>query len=285
VPKEAQSSNPIVVLGGGPGLVCVLLALRRAGRRLTAIVSIAREADDDSPPRVTGGEVGDLRRSLEVLGDEEVALLRAIRRPLRVEGLGRHPLGNLALAAAADALGDYGQASIWLGEQLGIDGAVLPATVEPERAESPEDATAAIMQARWVLLAPGALYRSVLSTSAVPDLAAALRSTSARVVWIANLEPDPREAPNLSGIEHLGLLRRHHVRVDVVLYDPSAPLAFDPVELERTGVEPVSRPLHNADDPGVHDPERLRSALVELFDAGPGTLRRGTSPRQAPSGS
>jgi uncharacterized cofD-like protein len=306
LPEQARS-KAIVVLGGGRGLASVLRALRSTDKRVTAIVSIAWEGDcgDGAERRLTGTGVGDLRRSLEALTDDDGALLRAIRRPLTVEGLGQHPLGNLTLAAAADALGDYGRASIWLGEQLGIDGAVLPATIEPgrrqielveqeatgeplggrgrrvgklrfigDRTESPEAAIAAIRDSQWALLTPGALYRRVLSASAVPDLAASLRSTSARVVWIANLEPDPREAPHTTAIEHVVLLRLHGVRVDVVLHDSSATLAFDPAELAAIGVESVSRPLRSAANPAVHDPEQLQLALTELFDSHPAATDR-----------
>ena len=179
--------DQVVAVGGGRGLACVLTALRRTDTRLTVITSIADEADveDDAPQRLTG-PVGDLRRSLEALSDEDAALLHAIRRPLTVDGVGQRPLGDLTLTAAADALGGYGRASMWLGDQLGIDGAVLPATIEPTRRHieeigptprgaatgqpgrpvrrlrfedgrtaSPEAAVAAIHNARWVLLTPG----------------------------------------------------------------------------------------------------------------------------------
>jgi uncharacterized cofD-like protein len=301
--QHLQPNNSIVILGGGRGLASVLRAVRGADIGLTVIVSIAEEGERGGDPhqRLTGAGVEELRRSLEALSGEG-PLLGAIRRPLTVERLGRHPLGNLALASAAAAFGDYSRASIWLGEQLGIDGAVLPATIEParrqtkmvdrkalfessrgrgrgrkvrkvrfvgERTESPESATEAIYNAQWVLLAPGALYRSVLSTAAVPDLAAALWSTSARVVWIANLEPDPVEAPDLTAIEHLLVIRLHGVRVDAVLHDPSATLAFDQAELTRNGVESVSGGLRSAADPSLHDPEGLRLALSALFSSHP----------------
>jgi uncharacterized cofD-like protein len=263
------------------------------------ITSIAAEGDSEGDPgqRLTG-PVGDLRRSLEALSDEDAALLHAIRRPLTVDGVGQHPLGDLTLAAAADALGGYGRASMWLGDQLGIDGAVLPATVEParrhieemgmtaperatgqrgrrvkrlrfagDRTDSPEAAVAAIGSARLVLLTPGRLYRHILSTCAVPDLAAALTNTSARVVWIANLEPDPHEVPGLSATDHVLALRLHGVRVDAVLHDPSAMLAFDASELTAIGVGSVPRPLRSASDPGTHDPEHLHAALSELLGA------------------
>jgi len=291
--------HSIVILGGGRGLASVLRALRGTDTGLTVIVSIADEGQRDGDPhqRLTGAGVEELRRSLEALSGDG-PLLRAIRRPLTIERLGRHPLGNLALASAASAFGDYSRASMWLGEQLGVDGAVLPATIEPakmvdrkavfelsggrgrrrgrkvrklrfvgERTESPEVAVEAIHNAEWVLLAPGALYRSVLSTAAVPDLAAALWSTPARVVWIANLVPDPVEAADLTAIEHLLVMRLHGVRVDVVLHDPSAELKFDAEELMRNGVESVSSGLRSRTDPSLHDPQGLRSALSSLFSS------------------
>ena len=208
---------------------------------------------------------------------------------------------------------------MWLGEQLGIDAAVLPATIEPVRREielvprsgagqgpdgpgrvfkmlrlvddpirAPEPAVAAIDQAKWTLLAPGDLYRSVLSTAAVPDIAAALARTSGRVVWIANLEPDRDEPASSSVMEHLEVLRLHGVRVDAVLHDPSAALKVDPAELERHGVESIARPLTSARRRAVHSRERLRSALTALLEPARGgppradqdTERSGVSQRR-----
>ena len=295
---QRGTTDPVVVLGGGRGLACLLPALRSTDTSLTVITSIALQpsAEENERQRLRG-PVEDLRRSLEALSDEDGALLHAIRRPLTVDGVGQHPLGDLTLTAAADALGGYGRASMWLGEQLGIDGSVLPATVEPaqhhieeiglaaagdsatrparrlrfpdSRTDSPEAAVSAIGNARWVLLAPGGLYRNILSTCAVPELAAELATTPARVVWIANLEPDPDEAPGMTATDHLLLLRLHEVRVDAVLHDPSATLAFDPAELSDLGVDSMTYPLQSASDPGTHDPGLLHAALTDLLALGP----------------
>ena len=188
--------------------------LREDDIRPTAIVSIAYDAEER---RRDGGAIAktpvdDLRSSLEALAPEDGALLRAIRRPLAIENVGPQRLGNLVIDAIAHGFGGYAQASTWLGERLGIAGAVLPATVGPVQRRidtsqgmpslaragrlvfvggslrSPRAAVAAIEHAEWVLLAPGPLYRSVIATAAVPDLARALSTTPAAVLWIASPE-------------------------------------------------------------------------------------------------
>jgi uncharacterized cofD-like protein len=261
------------------------------------VVSIAydqgQDAGAEAPP--AGRSMEDLRRSLESLSGEEGALVRAIRRPLTIERLGKQPLGNLVIASVASAFGDYGTASRWLGEQLGITGAVLPATTQPvprevkmveespgtsgrgsgerakqlsfasEQIEAPAAAVEAIDEADWVLLAPGSLYRSLLSAAAVPDLTAALTRTRARVLWIANLEPGSCETAGTSGADHLRALRRHGVRADVVLHDPSATLKFDSSALEACGIVSVTRSLRSRADSALHDPVKLGAILDKMI--------------------
>ena len=294
LPRQSRSSTTIIVLGEGRGLACVLKALRAQDADLTVIVSIAR--DEKSQELPSARAVEDLRRSLEALTGEEGALLRAIRRPLTVGRLGEEPLGNLVLGSVASAFGDYGTASKWLGEKLGVAGAVLPATTQPvpreiepvaegsthaptvmsghelmrlrfaaEQIETPAAAISAIEEAQWVLLAPGSLYRSVLSTTAVPEVASALSRTPGEVVWIASVAPGSREAAGTAGVDHLAALRLHGVRVDSVLHDPAATLRFDETVLASYGVRSVARKLRSRRDRTLHDPARLRAALGEMI--------------------
>ena len=294
LPRQLRSSRAIVVLGGGRGLASVLKALRDEDADLTVIVSIANDGENQELPSPRAVE--DLRRSLEALTGEEGALLRAIRRPLTVGRLGEEPLGNLVLGSVASAFGDYGTASKWLGEKLGVAGAVLPATTQPvireiepvaegfpdapsagpghelkrvrfasEQIETPAAAISAIEAAQWVLLAPGSLYRSVLSTAAVPEVASALSRTPGQVVWIANVAPGSRETAVTAGVDYLRALRLHGVRVDVVLHDPSATLRFDASVLASYGVRAVTRTLRSRRDHTLHDPARLRAALEEMI--------------------
>lgn len=276
----------------------MLRALSNDPAELTVIVTIADDGGSSGElrRRREGPAVGDLRRSLLALTGDDVALARALARPLTVNRLGRHPLGNLVIRSVADAFGDLVEATAWLGGQLGIAGRVLPATAEavsliadagdvllhgesaigastqgigelrfsPERPAVPAAALAAIELADWVLLAPGSLFTSVLAASAVPDVALALKSTSARIVWISNLEPDGSETAGMEAGDHLAALRRHGVRADAVLYDPEADLPFEADQLERDGLAAWPRPLRG-EQRGVHDPVLLRSALREVL--------------------
>ena len=287
-----------MVLGGGHGLAAVLRALRHHPAELTVIVTVADDGGSSGElrRRRAGPAVGDMRRALISLAGDDVALARAFTRSLSIDGLGRHPLGNLVIRSIADAFGDLELASEWLGEQLGISAHVLPASAEPvsllaeagnqvihgERAIgaarapirrirfSPErpfvpDATCeSIDRADLVLLGPGSLFTSVLAASALPDVAATLARTPARVMWISNLEPEAIETAGMTGHDHLAALRRHGVRVDGVLYDPAAKLRFDPARLAGESLEPLPRVLRSA-RPGIHDPALLRMALEELL--------------------
>jgi 2-phospho-L-lactate transferase/gluconeogenesis factor (CofD/UPF0052 family) len=267
----------VAVLGRGRGLGTVLRALRARGVRLDAIVASARPAGfDASQDAASAPDVTELRRSLQALTDDRVALSRALRRPLMIDRLGRHPLGDLLLGSLAAAFGDLAEASTWLGEQLGIDGSVLPVTTEPlmyaiddgrlrfspERPVVSPAVTGAVRDARLVLLAPGDLFAGVLAAAAVPAVAGALVGARGRVVWIANLAP---ASETLS--DQLSTIRRHGVRVDAVLCDPRAPLcAADPAggRLVADGVVLIPRSLcgPKAD---AHDRELLGDALTELL--------------------
>ena len=277
----------------------MLHALRVAPYDLTVIVTVADDGGSSGELRRQreGPAVGDMRRALISLADQDAALARAFARPLAIDCLGRHPLGNLIIRSVADAFGDLQKASEWLGEQLRISGRVLPASSEPvsllaetgneliygeraigatrvmirrvrftpERPSVPKATCDRIDQADLILLGPGSLFTSVLAASALPDVAAALARSAARVVWICNLEPEVNETAGMTAYDHLAALRRHGVRVDAVLYDPAAKLHFASKQLEREGLEPLPRFLRGA-QPGVHDPALLRVALTELLN-------------------
>jgi uncharacterized cofD-like protein len=294
-------NNSIVVLGRGRGLGSVLRTLRDFGIPLTVIVATAELADELRPEDHDGEPaLSELRRSIEALTDDRAALARALRRPLTLDRLGSHPLGNLMLGSLAAAFGDLGVASIWLGDQLGIGGAVLPATTDPlsyvieperrisrraqagggpeprrlrlipERPQTSRTATEAIADADLILLAPGSLFAGVLAVSAIPAIRQALRAAPGRVLWIGNLEYEAGD----SLLDQLETLERHQVRIDGVLFDPDTDPPVRSERLVAHGVEAVPRKL-GVLATGEYTYELLGAALGELLDARPTRTQEG----------
>jgi uncharacterized cofD-like protein len=291
-PKQSPSNRSLAVVGGGRGLRSVIRALPEVEGHVTVIVAIAQPAGPGSRWGDGGDSaLGEVRRSLEALSDDDRALTRAIRRPLTINRIGRHPLGNLILRSLSYAFGDLGTASSWLAEQLGVSSSVVPASTEPLKfkiqagevapGQPPRGARSldrlslvpehphvsptvveAIGNADWVLLAPGSLFRSLLAVTAIPEIAEALRTAPGRIVWISGLQPEAGE----SGNDQLDALRRHGVRIDEVLYDPAADLRLEPELLAAPGVRAVAHDL-GALSAGTYDREKLAAALAELVAA------------------
>jgi uncharacterized cofD-like protein len=65
------------------------------------------------------------------------------------------------------------------------------------------------LQADLVVLGPGSLYTSILPNLLVRDLAEALRSTRAPVIYICNLATQPGETDNYDVVAHVEALDRH----------------------------------------------------------------------------
>lgn len=200
-----------------------------------------------------------------------------------------HALGNLVLAGLMEVTGDVQVAVDEVARLLGAVGRVVPATYTPvvlaaETAGGPVEgqtavmgsvairrvsllppdpeaspaAVAAIAAADQVLLGPGSLYTSVLAAAAVPGVAAALRETGARRVYVANLRQQEAETEGYDVGDHVAALQAHGVPVDVVLCDTAG------IALGSPGVPVVDRPLARPNGL-AHDADRLAQALSDLL--------------------
>ena len=199
-----------------------------------------------------------------------------------------HALGNLVLAGLLAVTGDVQAAVDEAAALLQAAGRVVPVSYEPVvlAAESaggavegqtavmrtarirrmtlrPADppaapaAVAAIAAADQVILGPGSLYTSVLAAAMVPGVAAALRATSARRVYVCNLRPQAAETEGYDVSDHVAALAAHGIPVDVVLCDTAG------IGLGSPGVPVVQRPLAKASGL-AHDPAQLAKALADL---------------------
>jgi uncharacterized cofD-like protein len=287
------SARPsVVAIGGGHGTAVTLRAARRYAGTLTGIVSVADDGGSSGRLRELLNIValGDIRKCLVALADQDSALAVAFGRRYDEGELAGHALGNLILAGLIDATGDLLAGVREAGVLLGARGDVLPATTEPVvlKAESatgtvagqvavkgtgdirtislvPGDALAPplalerIGEADQIVIGPGSLFTSVLAAVAAGGVAEAVASSEAQVVYVCNLRQEVRETEGYDVAAHIEALARHDVAVDVVLCDTIGGMGIGTTDVTVRDV-----PL-TGENTLVHGPAQLAQALSDLL--------------------
>ena len=284
----SRARPSVVAIGGGHGTAVTLKAARRYAGTLTGIVSVADDGGSSGRLRELLNVValGDIRKCLVALADEDSALALAFERRFEEGELAGHALGNLSLTGLIDATGDLVLGVREAAQLLGARGDVLPATTEPVvlKAESgngtvagqvavmgtggirtvslvPEDALAPplalerIAEADQVVIGPGSLYTSVLAAVAVRGITEAVASSNAPVVYVCNLRP---QVPETEGYD-VAALARHGVAVDTVVCDTIPGMAIG------EAVAPVLDVPLTGENRLVHSPAKLAQALAGLL--------------------
>jgi uncharacterized cofD-like protein len=293
----------VVALGGGHGLAVTLTALRLLGEEPTAVVAVADDGGSSGRLRRDLGLLppGDLRKALLALADPAAEVRELFGYRFERGDLGGHNLGNLALAALADLKGGFLEALETASRWLGVHGQVLPATLVPVRLRGRVDgrqvegqvaittasgrvesvwleprwpaavpaAVEAVRAADLVLLGPGSTFTSVVPNLLVPELAAALASTPARLVYICNLEAQPGETTGFAPESHLAAILAHcpGLPVATVLCQRPPEVAGSAREINafaELGAAVIHAEVAADDHPGRHDAARLATALKEL---------------------
>lgn len=233
---------------------------------------------------------------------------RVAQHRFRSEGeLHDHAVGNLLIVALWELLGDSVAGLDWVARLLGAHGRVLPMSVVPldiealveldddeglatvrgqvavattpgrvvhiglvpDRPPACREAVEAVLDADWVVLGPGSWFTSVIPHLLVPELAHALRTTSARRAVVLNLAAQPGETAGFAPETHLEVLAGHApgLTLDTVLADRDA--VPDPGALEQVagslGASMHLATLARDDEPHAHDPDRLAAAFRHLF--------------------
>ena len=294
----------IVCLGGGTGLSTVLRGLKQVGVHPTAIVTLTDDGGSSGRLRRDLGmpPPGDVRNCLVALADDESVLAEVFQHRFDRGDLEGHSLGNLVLAALTEVAGSFDQAVALSSHVLAISGSVLPAThekavlvaemedgrvvagetavaserravrrlrLQPEAPQAHPEAVEALRTADLIVLGPGSLFTSTIPPLLVPGLAAAVRESGARRVYVANLLQEPHETIGYDAATHIARLEQHLGPgiVEAVLVPTTRrvtapgliPVDFDRDALQRTGLEVV---VARITDGHHHDPARLGRALV-----------------------
>lgn len=214
----------IVVIGGGTGNFAVLNGLKNYDVDITAIVSMA---DDGGSTGILRDELGvlppgDVRQCLVALSNSSRLMRSLMNYRFENGGLGGHSFGNLLLSALEKVTGSFEKAVDEVGKILFIKGKVIPVTthqvrlkmilnnrqvlegekeiylsqeidqgyksiyLEPYPKANPH-ALQEIEQADLIVLGPGGLHTSLIPNLLVDGVSEALRKSSAKKMFIANL--------------------------------------------------------------------------------------------------
>lgn len=231
----------IVAMGGGTGLSTLLRGLKHHSSNITAIVTVTDDGGSSGRLIQDKGMIppGDIRNCLVALADAEKSMTDLFQHRFKNDSgsLSGHAIGNLLIAALVDqAKGDFEKAVEIASDVLAIRGRVVPATLEHVRLRAvledgieicgetaivqagkrirkihldPPDcvgykaAVEAIQAAELICIGPGSVYTSVIPNLLVPEIAEALRLSSAPKVYICNVMTQPGESDSFSASEHV----------------------------------------------------------------------------------
>jgi len=286
-------ATSVVAIGGGHGTAVTLRAARRYADEITAIVSVADDGGSSGRLReeLKMVALGDLRKCLVALADEDSALAKAFEHRFGDGALAGHALGNLVLAGMVETCGDLVEGIDHVAALVGAHGRVLPAStvpvvlhaiaagealngqvniskagaiskvfLEPQSATPPPCALDAISAARQIVIGPGSLFTSVIAAAGIPAIAEAVANSPAQCVYVCNLHPQNPETANFTVADHVEALRNHGVRIDVTLIATGAG-----IEVGNPTSTLVAADLSGSNGL-VHDPGKLANALCNLLD-------------------
>ena len=227
---------------------------------------------------LAGHPVGNLMLTglTEMHGGDSVRALRTLEGLLEAQGrvlpMAEVPLDLVATVASVDP--DDPEDTRRIRGQVAIastPGRVRDIRVSPADPPVPAAVLQAIAEADIISLGPGSWYTSVLPHLLVPRLRRALAETSARVVVVLNLEPQPGETDGFSPEEHLRVLLAHlgGVSLHTVIADAAAVVDRRGLlsAVQGCGAELVLAPVASPDGAPRHDPSRLAAALASVVGA------------------
>lgn len=316
--SRSLSRGPrMVAVGGGTGLSNLLTGVKEYSRNITAVVTVADDGGSSGRLREALDMVapGDLTDCYAALSDTPELARLLLHRFERGEGIEGHTFGNLMLATLSEEQGGLGNAMQDIHQILRVRGAVYPATTHPPtlvaelsdgrelRGESkfaaqvgaarigrvrlePPNLPAlpavleALAEAELIVLGPGSLFTSIIPALLVPDIAQAIRQSSATVVYVASLMTEPGETSHMTLEDHVEAVAKHLGRMPDVILLNDQPLARDVLAryhaegaevLGLQGATPALRsrirlaPLLQPQS-ARHNPKALAVALVDLLE-------------------
>ena len=327
----------VVCVGGGLGAPTVMRGLRSHTDDITGLIAVTDSGRSTGKVRIALDvpAPGDIRNALVVLAEGDTGLRALFDHRFvteKSEELSGMAFGNLFLAALTQQQGSFLRAVEEASRLLGIRGRVLPVTLynthlcarladgtvveeevnvraagkariaeiylKDEDVAACEGAVEAIERADLITLGPGSLYTTVCACLLVPDIARAIATSDALVVYVANTTEQPGQTDGLGLVDHVAAVQDYlgGSGLDVALLNDDTPPAHLRAHYEATGmryldpeaetlrriaelgVRAVTAPiidkwtgpreLWNKQDTIRHDSGRVAEALIRLVEEG-----------------
>lgn len=323
----------MVCVGGGLGAPTVMAGLRAYTDDITGLIAVTDSGRSTGKVRIALDvpAPGDIRNALVVLSEGDPVLRALFDHRFETdksEELNGMAFGNLFLAALTQQQGSFLAAVQEAARLLQIRGRVLPVTlynthlcatladgtsVEEEvnvrglgkaaieriylkdpGVSAADGAVEAIEAADLITLGPGSLYTTVCACLLVPEVARAIATSEAPVVYIANSTTQPGQTDGLSLADHVARVQDYlgGGGLDLALVNDDPPPAHlrdhyaqqglryleatadEVAAIARLGVRVVAAPvidkwsgpreLWSKQDTLRHDSRRVAAALAGL---------------------
>lgn len=243
-----ENAPKVVVIGGGTGLSILLRGLKRVTPNITAIVTMADDGGGSGVLREDLGMLppGDIRNCILALSNVEPLMGELLQYRFSEGRLKGQNFGNLLIAAMVGISDSFEEAIRHMNEILAVTGKVVPVTtedvvlsarladgsliqgeseipyqalkrkspikqvfVQPDQAKAFPEALRDIAEADVVILGPGSLFTSIIPNILIREIDEALASTTAKVVYIANIMTQPGETDGFSLRDHMEAFNAH----------------------------------------------------------------------------
>lgn len=294
-PMLAQLRN-VVALGGGHGLGRVLSSLSFLGECLTGVVATTDNGGSTGRIRAEHGGIawGDLRNCLTQITVKPTIASALFEYRFQGKGeLAGHNLGNLILKALEDMKIRPLEGLNLVRELLHVDVRLMPMSETPVHLVSHQpcgetivgevsidaleqlptalslepnvSATAEILEklhnAELIILGPGSFFTSILPNLLISEIATAIQTSTAKVIFIDNIGKEHGVAGTLSLADRIQWIENHigTKRLNGVITTPEE-TADTPAHITT-----LRQDLH-ADDVGYrHDRFRLCQAIDSIL--------------------
>jgi uncharacterized cofD-like protein len=151
--------------------------------------------------------------------------------------------------------------------------------ITPDDAKPAAEALEAMAAADLIVIGPGSVYTSLLPPLLVPGIGEALASATAPRLLVCNVATQVGETEEFALTDHLEALSAHGMGdvIDAVLVNdnfkarqpanyPAAPVRIDVPLSSRSGPQIIARDVVDDDNAHRHDPRKLASVLLTLYD-------------------